>query len=85
MGEVVSYGDEIQLLHYDSSSFLEGGKQCAELDRSCYIIRLSSQGNKSVYFTIEPRYKYRNEGQSVNYGDVVNFKNVKSGNMLHIS
>lgn len=38
-----------------------------------------------VCFIVEPRYKYRNEGQSVNYGDVVVFRNMKSKQYLHIS
>lgn len=77
-GELVCYGDEIQLLHYDSKSFLEGSKNCAELDKSCNLVKLNNQGSKCVFFVVEPRYKYRNEGQPVNYGDVVVFRNLKS-------
>ena len=45
-GELVQYGNEIQLLHYDSHSFLEGSKNCADLDKSCNMVRLNSQGTK---------------------------------------
>jgi len=84
-GELVEYGNEIQLLHYDSKSFLEGSKTCAELDKSCNLLVLKSQGSKSVCFIIEPRYKYRNEGQKVTYGDVVTFRNIKNNMYMHIS
>ena len=84
-GEQVTYGDELQLLHYDSKSFLEGSKNCAEIDKSCNLIKLNYQGSKMVCFIVEPRYKYRNEGQPVNYGDVVVFRNMKSNQYMHIS
>jgi hypothetical protein len=73
------------LLHYDSKSFLEASKNCAEVDRSCNMVKLNKNGGKMVCFIVEPRYKYRNEGQSVNYNDVVVFKNIKSNQYLHIS
>lgn len=84
-GELVQYGDELQMLHYDSNSFLEGSKNCSEIDKSCNMVKLNSQGSKMVCFVVEPRYKYRNEGQPVNYGDVVVFRNMKSNQYLHIS
>lgn len=77
-GEKIEYGNDLQLFHYDSQSFLEGSKNCADIDKSCNMIKLNSQGSKSVCFAIEPRYKYRNQGQGVNYGDVVVFRNIKT-------
>ena len=41
-GEEVAYGDELQLLHYDSKSFLEGSKLCADIDKSCNLIKLNN-------------------------------------------
>jgi|LauGreDrversion4_2_1035121.scaffolds.fasta_scaffold199940_1 hypothetical protein len=38
-GELVEYGNEVQLYHYDSQSFLEGSKNCADLDKSCNMVR----------------------------------------------
>jgi hypothetical protein len=84
-GELVSYGEEVQLLHYDSQSFIEGSKLCSEMDKSCNLIKLTPQGNKNVYFFVTPRYAYRSDGQHVNYGDVVVFRNTKSKQFLHIS
>lgn len=85
MGETVNYGEEVQLLHYDSKSFIEGSKSCAEIDKSCNQIKLNPQGSKWVYFYVKPRYKYRNESQGVNYGDVVIFTSSKGNQHLHIS
>lgn len=42
------------------------------------MVKLNSQGSKLVVFLVEPRYKYRNQGQSVNYQDVVVFRNIKN-------
>jgi Inositol 1,4,5-trisphosphate/ryanodine receptor len=41
-GEHINYGEEIQLLHYDSKSFLEGSKNCSEIDKSCNLVRLNA-------------------------------------------
>jgi hypothetical protein len=49
------------------------------------MVKLNAQGSKMVCFVVEPRYKYRNEGSPVNYGDVVVFRNMKSNQYLHIS
>ena len=61
-GEKVAYGEEIVLIHYDSSYLIEATKTCAEFDKSCNNVKLVDQGSKGVYFIIEPRYKYRSEG-----------------------
>jgi len=84
-GEVVCYGNELQLQHYDSKSFLEGTKNCADIDKSCNMIKLNPQGSKFVCFIVEPRYKYRNTGMAVNYCDVVIFRSMKTGQFLHVS
>jgi len=39
-GETIRYGDELQILHYDSKHFLEGTKICAEVDKACNMIKL---------------------------------------------
>ena len=56
------YGDEIMLRHYDSQFLMEGSKTCAEFDKSSNLLQLTDKGSKSVYFIIEPKYKYRSEG-----------------------
>jgi len=84
-GEVVCYGNELQLQHYDSKSFVEGTKVCADIDKSCNMIQLNPQGSKFVCFIVEPRYKYRTTGMAVNYCDVVIFRSMKTGQFLHVS
>ena len=65
--------------------FAEASKTCADFDKSSNQVRLVDTGSKGVYFIIEPRYKYRSEGQFVTYGDVVTFKHIKTGYYLHIT
>ena len=85
IGEKVLYGDEIMLIHYDSGSMVEASKTCAEFDKSCNRLKLQENGSKAVYFLIEPKYKYRSEGQVVTYSDVCVFKNTKTKYYIHIS
>ena len=84
-GEKIMYGDEVQLVHYDSEAFVSASKTCADRDKSSNLVKLEMEGSKRVYFIIEPRYKYRSEGQFVTYGDVVTFKHFKTGYYLHIT
>ena len=61
-GEKIMYGDEVQLVHYDSEAFVSASKTCADRDKSSNLVKLEMEGSKRVYFIIEPRYKYRSEG-----------------------
>ena len=70
-GEIVTYGQEIQLLHCDSETFITSKKMCAEVDKSCNKVELSDHGSSSIYFKVMPRYKYRQEGEKILFGDQV--------------
>jgi hypothetical protein len=72
-GQTVNYGEEIQLAAYDSGDFLKVEKTCADIDKASNMCLLSRKGSKDVVFLIQPRYKYRMEGNAVSYGDVVTF------------
>lgn len=62
VGEQVQYGQEIELVHFDSSGLLEASKTVAEYDKQSNLLKLVEQGSKSVCYYIEPRYKYRSVG-----------------------
>lgn len=70
-GELVTYGQEIQLLHADSESFITAKKICAEIDKSCNKVELLDHGSKYIYFKVLPRFKYRQEGEKILYGDQI--------------
>ena len=40
--ECVSYGDEIQLIHYDSQEYIRSRTVVAAIDKSCNRIELTS-------------------------------------------
>jgi len=42
---------------------------CAEIDKSCNKVELSDHGSSSIYFKVMPRYKYRQEGEKILFGD----------------
>lgn len=85
MGEIVTYGQEIQLLHCDSQTFISAKKMCADIDKSCNKVELQDHGSSSIYFKVMPRYKYRQEGEKILYNDQVVMQNPKLGLYMHIT
>ena len=83
-GEYVQYGSEIQLLHVDSDSYLCAKKTCAEHEKTCNKVELQDKPSPAIYFKILPRYKYRQEGEKIKYGDQIIFLNIKINLYLHI-
>jgi hypothetical protein len=83
-GEYVQYGAEIQLFHVDSESYLCAKKTCAELEKTCNKVELQDKPSPAIYFKILPRYKYRQEGEKIKYGDQIIFLNIKINLYLHI-
>jgi hypothetical protein len=71
-------------MHLDSGSFLQISKQPAELQRECMKLELSLDPSPNrVIFSIVPRYKYRQEGDKVVYGDHILFKNTNKHLFIH--
>jgi hypothetical protein len=85
MGEYVEYGNEIQLLHVDTNSFLQGTKHCADEDNSCNKIVLVTYGTKDIYFKTLGGFKYKQEGDRIHYNDQIVLQNVSYGMYLHVT
>jgi hypothetical protein len=92
--EFVAYGNEIQLMHVDSKckdifiisiGYLTAKKGCADVDKSCNKIELIDRGSQGIYFKIQPRYKYRQEGEKVLFKDQIVLLNTKTNLHLHYS
>jgi hypothetical protein len=83
-GEFLTYGSEIQIFHVDSESYLCAKKTCAELEKTCNKVELLNKPSQAIYFKILPRYKYRQEGDKIKYGDQIIFLNVKINLYLHV-
>ncbi len=84
-GEFVTYGSEIQLLHVDSDSYLCAKKTCADFEKTCNKVELIEKQSPAIYFKILPRYKYRQEGEKIKYGDQIIFLNLKINLYLHVA
>jgi len=84
-GTRVAYGQEVQFKHVPSEMLLKGKRETAEGDRSCYLLELTETGSSGVQFKLLPRYKYRQEGDSVMYSDFLLIVNVKLGLYVHVS
>ena len=84
LGENVTYGSEIQLYHVDSQSYICAKKSSADLERTCNKVTLIDRPSNGIYFKIMPRYKYRQEGERIKYGDQIVFLNTKLSLYLHV-
>ena len=84
-GEFVTYGSEIQLYHEDSHMYLCGKKTCADIEKTCNKVELVEKLSAAIYFKILPRYKYRQEGEKIKYGDQIIFLNTKLNLYLHVA
>jgi hypothetical protein len=76
-GKDVLYGSEVCLMHFDSKSFIKGNNDCAQTNKVGYDCQLSKWFSDSMVFKIQPRYKSRQEGELIQYGDNLIFFNVK--------
>jgi hypothetical protein len=85
-GENLTYGQEVQLRHMSSGMLLSVSKEKAKGDKSCLLVSLSFDGGSGVCFKIASRFKFRQEGDKVMYGDNVLFLSMKEvGNYLHVT
>ena len=84
-GELLRYGEEVQLRHVASHYYLQYAAEPAEQDQTCSKAYLSPEGSASVYFRVDSRFKLKQWGDPVVYDDHILLKNVKSGLYLHIS
>ena len=79
------YGQEIQLLHYDSNEFLITEKECANRDKSCNKVWTDIDCSDKMHFWILPKYKYWSLSEEVYLNDQVIFLNESSKYYLHYS
>ena len=61
-------------------------KQSAEQDKTCQKIELTNTPSASrTSFQMQPRFKYRQEGDRIVFGDMVLLYNVKNNAYIHFS
>ena len=85
MGEPVRYGQEIQLRHVASQYFLQCSGHPATWDLSSQQCELTLSGGAGYYLTMESKYKFRQPGDKVIYGDEMILRSSKWGLYLHVS
>jgi hypothetical protein len=84
-GQDVSYGQEVQLMHADSEMFICAKDECSETERIGYKIELSRFSEYSMVFQLLPRFKSREVGERIQYGDSIYIENLKTNHKLSIS
>jgi len=81
----IIYGQVLQLRHCNTGKFLNAESYTANMEKDCLLLSLS-EGSSSCHFKIFPRYKVRNEGSEVLYGDQIQFLSVQEiGYGIHVS
>ena len=83
-GEIVNYGDIVQLRHCHSDLYLKMRGKRAALDKDCKSVSLAS-GSLSSYFRLSPRFKTRSMGTPVYFDDEVLLTSVKYDLLVHAS
>lgn len=76
-GKLITYGSEIYLMHQDSMSFIKAKNDSAQTNKIGYDCTLSAWYSRSMTFKVLPKYKSRQDGEVIQYGDNVIFQNVK--------
>ncbi|CAK4925818.1 unnamed protein product [Aphanomyces euteiches] len=86
-GQVVQYGQTIQLQHVRSGKFVASRiKTLADVDKTCMKLSLQEEGSTKCWFTFLPRYKTRSLGSSVMFNDAVCISRAKyTRHFLHLS
>ncbi|KAF0686010.1 Aste57867_22164 [Aphanomyces stellatus] len=86
-GQVVLYGQTIQLQHVRSSKYLTSRvKTLADVDKTCMKVTLADDGSTKCWFTFLPRYKTRSLGSAVIFNDAVCLSRAKyTRHFLHLS
>ena len=55
------------------------------MEKTCNKVELTEKTSPAIYFKILPRYKYRQEGEKIKYGDQIIFLNIKINLYLHVA
>jgi hypothetical protein len=85
-GQPVMYGQVIQLLHLKSRHFLQILPNVLSASERCAsAVEVRDKQSAAAYFTIQPRYKIRGEGDRVALEDKIVLLGVNAPLRLHMS
>ena len=82
IGIPVYYGAEVQILHHDSRDFVCGSTECSQNIKVGYKCFLSKWYSKRMVFRVKAQLKSRNEGESIQYRDLLVLENIESQSYL---
>ncbi|KAK3288715.1 hypothetical protein CYMTET_3820 [Cymbomonas tetramitiformis] len=86
IGNIVNYGDVIQLRHLGTGEYVTIKKERAEQDRQCMRVVLQKDGDEGSWLQVMPAYRGKSEGDPVMLDDTVtlSFSKYPASN-LHMS
>lgn len=85
LGSNLSYGADIQLMHFDSKMFLSGKIITSEAEKSSFKFELSESYSSGMVFSFEPFYKMRQIGENIQFNDEILIFNKKLKCYLNFS
>ena len=85
IGKVIQYGSEVQVMHYDSNSFVRATNDCSQTETIGYMCELSNFYSGGMVFRVSPRYRSRQDGDAIQLRDNVIFQNVRHKGYLALS
>ena len=85
LGTFVKYGAEVQLMHFDSNTFVASSRDSSHTEKIGYTCFLGSLFTAGMIFRLLPRFKSRQEGDCIQIRDHLLIYNVKRQAYLSIA
>jgi len=85
LGTMVKYGAEVQLMHYDSNTFVASSSDSSQTEKIGYTCFLGGWFTAGMIFKLLPKYKSRSEGDCIQIRDHLLILNVKRQAYLTIA
>lgn len=85
LDQVITYGSEVQLMHYNSKSFIKGRNDCSQTENIGYNCELSNWYSSGMVFKILPKFKSRQDGDVIQLRDHIILKNMKHDAYISIA
>ena len=85
IGKIIQFGAEVQIMHYDSNSFIRVTNDCSQTESIGYLCELSDFYSAGMVFKVFPKYRSRQDGDAIQLRDNIIFHSVRHKGYLSLS